>query len=539
MRHLRRMCLCIPVAVVSLSLMADEQPVWQRAPLNTRAVVVVADMSDFSQRVDRVAEMMGLQQPKVLQRAIESSAIRRGLNQQGALLWLFGPKFEGRTPTAYLLPAHKQSEVIRAVRRIKIAGSQTQNAPARFEVDTVDGYVAVAMNDAASEAWLKVCCDHPGGGHQAFGLLNKYLRQHVFGFAISPQGLTEGLKLTFPFSTGDYVFPSLLDDLVDDFRPARSITAAAGGVRITDNADLITSIASQLSPQADVSQWSKSMLLDRDTLTSSIPAGDHALVFATAVPTAWKTAVTEPLRQRLLQDFRQGPELAKQLDLSSLLGLSLRIRPTVPGEHWTSSIQLQIHCRNAADALDAIGRWLPPFLADKELSPNLELEEHLIAGRRALTVSLKDLNVPTELAMTILDAESLLITGGGLKTLQAEKAAWSQGANFGADSAVHRACELVRPESQMIAVADVHLLAVWLTDVYIEYAELTEFDAGTLKHTIDTYGASFQDAPPLVLANTFEDRLTITELGLHHKLLKSIGEIVKLFAPHLSAEFMQ
>ncbi|MCA9055300.1 MAG: hypothetical protein KDA75_15775 [Planctomycetaceae bacterium] len=523
---------------------ADDGPVpWSVVPVNTRAVAVVPNMRRFSDELDQMARLMRLVQPGVLEYAMRTSAISTGLDQSGALIWVYGPPTNGATPIAYLLPASDGAQLRRGIRAIPDGDVHRATIGNReFLVDDVESFVGFITPDDASRSWLRVCRDTPGDGHRAFGRLNTYLSSQDIGFVISPQGLAEGISASLPFSSGAYVTPSLLNEIASDFSQARDITATAGGIDINPMAGVTVSLASLLDVLGEVSDWTETMTLDRDALLQDVPFGEICALFATSLPEAATSELMQRIRDINLRSHPKGRLLSQRLDLSTLRGITATVRPTEEDEHWTSTIQLQVHCDNPNRALPAIRDWVSDYLTDLNNEPQITLQEQVVDGQRFLTMDLHPEDIPTTVALCILNERSLLISGGGIDQLQRELAKRSQPGRIQDIPKISTACQMLRPDSQTIALVDVYQSAIWLLDVYLEYGNVANIREGrtvedetTMSILIHQYAAVFRDAPPLALGNYFGPSTTMTQLALANDVLKSIGQVVRFTFPMYGA----
>lgn len=507
---------------------------WSEAPVNTRAVVAVANMRSFSTKIDRAAMEMGLLQPGVLESAKLQSGIRNGLNETGPLLWFYGPPTANRSPVTYLLPASNHQRLIFQLKPKREGRFQKVTVGNKeFLTHNSGDFVGFANTEQSSQIWLETCLDAPGNGDRSLGELNGYLRDQDIGFALSPQGLKEGLKTDLPFSKGQYVVPAALEAMAVQFGPSQEITATAAGVKIQPDLDLVVSAAALLHVQGDVAQWSKSMKLNRDQLLRDVPDGELVFLVASSVADLWKQEITSLVTgpRSELRNHPENEKLLRTFDLSPLQGITAYARPTQNGEHWASTVFLQIHCDNASQCLNDLQKWVDLLLSDEDLDPRPNLRSEIVNGRKRLLMSLEEFRIPATLAVTVLNDHSMLFTLGGVESLKQGMEANERPERISDDPTNSVAYRILNPDDQMLALINVDLLSLWLLEVFqdtgaIETDQITQFMR---------LPAMFRDAPPIAIGNRFDKKIAVTEVAVSHQLLHSIGKFVRTFAPQFSA----
>lgn len=507
---------------------------WNIAPVDTRAVVVVGDMQSFSTKIDRVAEEMKLLQPEVLENAKRASNIRSGLNENGPLLWLYGPPSTVDSPIAYLLPATSSTKMLSQLRprRDGMTKKVTVNG-SDFVTQEIEQFVGFARSDQSSLHWLQACHESPRAGDLVFGELNRYLRKQDIGFAISPQGIREGVKATLPFSQGQYVIPSALNVMANTSSPVRGVTASAGGVEIRAELDLIVSVAALVNFRSDVAQWSESMTLKRDRLLRDVPNGDLALLSATSVPDLWKqhliSFIKDP-RNGFIHEKRE--QLINTFDLSALHGVTLYARAIEQEQHWTSTIFLQIQCTNAQQCLAGIHEWIKVFLTDEAFDPRPDIEAVLVDGELTLTMSLRDFRIPATLALRVLNDDTLLLTSGGVNGLKQELQEYDRGGRIRDHVKNSTSYLSLNPADQMIGLVNIDLLSLWLMEVFRDTGAI---DTTSISPYM-AFPAMFRDAPPISIGNHFDKNFVQTEIAVSKELLPVLGRIVRMISPQFSAQ---
>ncbi|MEW4488631.1 hypothetical protein AB1L42_11145, partial [Thalassoglobus sp. JC818] len=189
----------------------------------------------------------------------------------------------------------------------------------------------------------------------------------------------------------------------------------------------------------------------------------------------------------------------------------------------------------------SLHRWLVLAFNDKRFLFNEELVQHeyeidsiLADGKQILTTSLNLTSIQANLAIGVLNEDTLLLTTGGVNGLLKEFGLYDAGKRLEDHERIFSAYQLLNPDNQMVVLLDIDSLALWLMDIRL--------DTGFFYVSFLTSGIShymyfielFRNAPPIAVGTRFDKQFLKTEVAVSHKLLPFFGQLVRTILPSLA-----
>ena len=509
---------------------------WSAAPASTRAVAIVPNMQQFSDKLDQLAGLLNLPAPGVLEFSMAQSGINQGLRRDGPLMWFLGPRQSQDTPTVYLLPADNYSRMIRRLHPQK-------NTP--FDLATVNGkqYEVTPIRDHAAftlpnqTPWMLTCSQSIPHRMHGFDPLSEFLSRQDIGFAMTTQAAQEGITVRVPFTKGDYVLPPTLSRMAVRFFEFADLTAEATGVRIVSEQGVHVAAAGAIDPASNVSRFSATMTLDRDDLVGKLPASQTGAVLAFSTCDEWNRELESLLDVIRYPTARPVDRKALSVvNLESFRGLSLALQyePELPSDDVSAPLHVQFHVDDAQTAFEAARNWIKTWL--KKVTPANDslwiVEDDRVLERDVLTIRFRvsgtfvlggahqGPDLAGSLSLAVLDPQTLVLQGGGPPRLATMIERIENSQRLADSSTFAATLEMMHPEAQQLALIDINSALRLYQHVVnqINFKQIDLLETPILKDVL----VHFDGAPPLGVNIKLDSQTVETTVSAPNRLLQSL-----------------
>ncbi|MEZ5944830.1 MAG: hypothetical protein R3C18_25875 [Planctomycetaceae bacterium] len=548
---------------VSMAVGQDETP-WEKAPQETRAIVIVPNMRSFSDNLDWVASVIGVDAPHVLRTGKEQSGIDRGLNDEGCLMFWVGPRAGSGNSHAYLLPASDSRQLIRLFGNGRAKPTSVRRVVAKEFEDGV--MLATEMGNYAGfaepghEEWLGICREAAPPIAPHWENTSPFLENHDFAILWTSPGLKEATRVKLPFESGNYVIPPLMREAQQSLRSflPSDITEAAIGTSIKPNEGVRLSAIGRLEPGGATSQLAAQLKHGRDPLLKLAAVDSSALLLATSSCPEWNESLTQELH-RWGGEIPLLTELLDGVTLDGLEAATLSLQDIQDGDPLLSAITISASVANSdatmkraevllTAAVQRINReviqWNQDAIANKfqPVYPQLGLESVQVMGRTQLNISLKFPPVllaknafPKEFkdefgslfSMTAINEKTLLIRGGRPQDMDRTLKLIADGDNpLAAPPLTMETIDRLPLAAQQIMLLDTSRMLRLSAQSVGRVSPLFGFANGIpqWEDFLNEKATAFINVPPLGIGVTYGDKTIEGQIIIDNDLIQAAGK---------------